>query len=122
MASVRKAWPKGKPKGYDKFLALAKTGKPREARQIDQREDIEKSITFSVPNAVQVLETLHDMGAPSRILVDGKPHLGTDNLVKILKRFRATLIEAGAVFRYSTCVEDLIIEDNTLKGLTLRRR
>ena len=41
-----KAWPKGKPKGYDKFLALAKKGKPREAGRVDQREDIEKSIAY----------------------------------------------------------------------------
>lgn len=27
---------------------------------------------------VQVLETLVEHGAPDRILVDGKPHLGTD--------------------------------------------
>lgn len=41
-----KAWPKGKPKGYDKFLALAKKGKAREVKKIDQREDIERSITY----------------------------------------------------------------------------
>lgn len=41
-----KTWPKGRPAGYDKFIALAKTGKPRKAGKIDQREDIEKSIAF----------------------------------------------------------------------------
>ncbi len=41
-----KAWPKGKPKGYDKFLALAGKGRPREAGRVDQREDIEKSIAY----------------------------------------------------------------------------
>lgn len=41
-----KAWPKGKPKGYDKFLALAKSGKPRKAGPVDQREDISKSIAY----------------------------------------------------------------------------
>ena len=33
----------------------------------------------------RVLETLVTHGAPDRILVDGKPHLGTDRLVRILK-------------------------------------
>ena len=32
-----------------------------------------------------VLRILVDNGAPSRILVDGKPHLGTDRLVRILR-------------------------------------
>ena len=41
-----KAWPKGKPKGYDKFLALAKTGKPRKAGKVDQLQDIERSIAY----------------------------------------------------------------------------
>jgi sugar phosphate isomerase/epimerase len=39
-------WPKGKPKGYDKFLALAKKGKPRKAGKVDQREDIERSLAY----------------------------------------------------------------------------
>ncbi len=33
----------------------------------------------------RVLERLVAHGAPDRILVDGKPHLGTDRLVRILK-------------------------------------
>lgn len=33
----------------------------------------------------RVLGRLVAHGAPSRILVDGKPHLGTDRLVRILK-------------------------------------
>ncbi|NNC88094.1 MAG: sugar phosphate isomerase/epimerase [Akkermansiaceae bacterium] len=53
-----KAWPDGKPKGYDKFLGWAKAGKPREAwkpaegadRKIAQQEyqrgEIERSIAF----------------------------------------------------------------------------
>lgn len=34
----------------------------------------------------EVLETLVEFGAPERILTDGSPHLGTDNLVRLLKR------------------------------------
>lgn len=52
----RRAWPNGKPKGYDRFLALAKKGTPREAwrapegverrkaEQDYQRSEIERSI------------------------------------------------------------------------------
>lgn len=53
-----KAWPDGKPAGYEKFLALAAKGKPREpwkapagvekgkARQEYQRGELERSITY----------------------------------------------------------------------------
>ncbi len=53
-----KAWPKGKPKGYDKFLAWAKPGKPRNAHkhpagkdrkladQEYQRGELERSIAY----------------------------------------------------------------------------
>ncbi len=53
-----KAWPKGKPKGFDKFLAWAKQGKPRAAHKrpegVDrkkadqdyQRGEIERSIKY----------------------------------------------------------------------------
>ena len=45
-AAYWKAWPKGKPKGYEKFLTLARKGKPRKAGPVDQREDIAKSIAY----------------------------------------------------------------------------
>ena len=56
--SFWKAWPKGKPKGYDKFIELAKKGKPRKpwtpAKNIDkskadqdyQKSEIAKSIDY----------------------------------------------------------------------------
>ena len=56
--SFWKAWPNGKPKGYDKFIQLAKKGKPRKAwsppsnvekSQADkdyQRSEISKSISY----------------------------------------------------------------------------
>ena len=59
-----------------------------------------------------VLQTLVEHGAPEKILVDGKPHLGTDKLVVILRNLRAHLISLGAEFRFDTKVIDLLIEDN----------
>ncbi|KAL7534951.1 hypothetical protein ACHAXR_006160 [Thalassiosira sp. AJA248-18] len=38
-----------------------------------------------------VLETLVKYGAPKRILVEGGPHLGTDNLVRLLRNMREDL-------------------------------
>ena len=49
-----------------------------------------------------VLETMVHFGAPPRILLDGSPHLGTDNLVRMLKRFRAELLDLGAKIRWDS--------------------
>jgi len=65
-----------------------------------------------------VLETLHAFGGPARILTDGKPHLGTDKLVKILKRFRAELHALGVDVRYGHRVDDLVLgDDGAVRGL-----
>ena len=47
-----------------------------------------------------VLETLHRFGAPDSILWDGKPHVGTDRLVVVLRNLRAHLKDRGAELRY----------------------
>ena len=67
-----------------------------------------------------VLETFTEFGAPERILVDGKPHLGTDKLVKLLKSFRAALLGLDVDIRFDTCVEDLLVEGGHVVGLRLR--
>ena len=41
------------------------------------------------------MKTLVQFGAPPNILVDGKPHLGTDKLVPLLRNFRHHLRELG---------------------------
>lgn len=43
----------------------------------------------------QVMKTLVRFGAPESILVDGKPHLGTDRLIPLLRNFRQHLQELG---------------------------
>lgn len=57
-----------------------------------------------------VLEKLVEFGAPERILVDGKPHLGTDRLVRILRSARAYLIGQGVDFRFGTTMVDVITD------------
>ncbi len=71
-----------------------------------------------------ILETIVALGGPERILVDGKPHLGTDKLVALCKAFRAELEERGCAVRYGAMVEDLIVESSAagdeVKGVVLR--
>ena len=56
-----------------------------------------------------VLNTLVTFGAPERILIDGKPHLGTDRLVRILSSAREALKEEGVKFLFGTRVDDIIL-------------
>ena len=47
-----------------------------------------------------VLQALVRFGAPDDILVNGKPHLGTDRLVRILRAARLYLQTLGVEFRF----------------------
>jgi hypothetical protein len=48
----------------------------------------------------QVMKTFVQFGGPPNILVDGKPHLGTDKLVPLLRNFRHHLKELGVSATY----------------------
>ena len=71
-----------------------------------------------------VLETIVGLGGPQEILVDGKPHLGTDRLVALCKAFRAALVERGCEVRFGAFVEDFDVERRTdgdrLRAVVLR--
>lgn len=64
-----------------------------------------------------VLQTLVQFGAPERICVDGKPHLGTDRLVVILRNFRNHLLQLGVEIHFGTEMEDLEIQNGRLLGV-----
>ncbi len=64
-----------------------------------------------------VLETFVKFGAPSDILYDAKPHIGTDILAKVIKNMRDYLIKHDAEFRFQTCLKDIQIKENALHAL-----
>lgn len=66
----------------------------------------------------RVLSALVENGAPSRILVDGKPHLGTDRLVRILKSMRGKLQGQGCVLLFNTTVVDLCVSEESTRRVT----
>lgn len=76
---------------------------------------------IGAPQVRFVLETLVEMGAPERILTDGKPHLGTDRLVALLKQLRAALLASGAEVCFGHRVEGLLCDTHgrQITGLTL---
>ncbi|XP_028793987.1 uncharacterized protein LOC114749629 isoform X1 [Neltuma alba] len=68
-------------------------------------------------SVLAVMRTLVQFGAPQNILVDGKPHLGTDRLVPLLRNFRQHLLELGVSIKFGARVDDIIIEDGHVLGV-----
>jgi hypothetical protein len=62
-------------------------------------------ILVTVGLGLQVMKTFVHFGAPPNILVDGKPHLGTDKLVPLLRNFRHHLRELGVSFSIYVFIE-----------------
>lgn len=54
------------------------------------------------------------------ILVSGKPHLGTDRLVLLLRAFRRRLVELGVDLRFSATMADLLVQRGRVCGVRLR--
>ncbi len=65
-----------------------------------------------------VLEKFVEFGAPKEILSKSKPHIGTDNLRKIVKAIRNRIIQLGGKVIFNSEISDFIIKDNELKGVS----
>ena len=65
-----------------------------------------------------ILETLVSCGAPEDILIDAKPHVGTDYLHTVLVNLRRCLLELGTDIRFESRLADLDIRDGALRGIT----
>jgi uncharacterized FAD-dependent dehydrogenase len=68
-------------------------------------------------NVRLVLETLVQYGAPRDILVQGAPHLGTDNLVRLLRNMRLDLEKRGGEIWFGTKMTEFIVQDGVVKGV-----
>jgi uncharacterized FAD-dependent dehydrogenase len=69
------------------------------------------------PHTAWVKETFVDMGAPSEILTDAKPHIGTDRLRKVVINLRNNLIKRGCEVRFQSRVTDFLVFEGRLKGV-----
>ena len=61
------------------------------------------------PHIRHVLETFVEAGAPTDILVDAKPHIGTDLLVDVVRNLRRAIEEAGGEVRVLTRLDGLVL-------------
>ena len=66
-----------------------------------------------------ILEQLVSCGAPEDILIDAKPHVGTDYLHIALKNLRQKLLELGADVRFESKLTDLTIQNGQLTAITV---
>ncbi|KAK6942321.1 Ubiquitin-like domain [Dillenia turbinata] len=65
----------------------------------------------------EVMKSLVHIGAPRNILIDGKPHLGTDGLAPLLHNFRHHLQGLSVTVKFGTRLNDLLIENALVVGV-----
>ncbi|XP_012573955.1 uncharacterized protein [Cicer arietinum] len=70
-------------------------------------------------SVIAVMRTLVQFGATKQILIAGKPHLGTDRLVPLLRNFRQHLQDLGVTIKFGTRVDDLHIENGHVLGVMI---
>ena len=66
-----------------------------------------------------VIEILAIHGAPHEILVDARPHIGSNKLPKVITALRETLERVGSEVRFGARVVDLIVRDRRAIGVRL---
>ena len=66
-----------------------------------------------------VLAEFVRFGADKNILVDAHPHLGTDKLVRIIRRMREHLLKLGVDYRFNARVDEVLQNKQTATGVRL---
>ncbi len=67
----------------------------------------------------RVLQTFVDHGASPDILVDARPHIGTNKLPQIIESMRAAVLAAGGEIHFESRVTELLTEKGRLLGARL---
>lgn len=70
----------------------------------------------------KVFEILVANGAPSEILYDSHPHIGTDYLRKVIINIRKKIIKMGGEFWYQSCFTDFLVEEGEMKQVTINHQ
>lgn len=65
-----------------------------------------------------IFDTLIAGGAPDEIRYLASPHLGSDNLLRILPRLRAMLRNEGVMLRFGTAVTDITVTNGRITALS----
>lgn len=73
------------------------------------------------PHVRSILETFVAHGAPEEILIDQKPHIGTDRLKGVVSSIREEIIHLGGTVLFGTRLEELILHSGHIAGAVLSR-
>ena len=65
----------------------------------------------------RILNILAQFGAHERILYEAHPHIGTNKLPEIITAIREQLLHYGAQFLFEQKVSDLLLQNDTVKGV-----
>lgn len=68
-------------------------------------------------NIEYILKKFQEWGAPEEILYDSKPHIGTDQLQKVIINLRNYLISKGCTIKFNSEATDFVIKDNSIKEI-----
>ncbi len=66
-----------------------------------------------------VIEILARHGAPATILVDARPHIGSNKLPKVITSLREALEQVGSSIRFGARVTELVVRDGRAIGVRL---
>lgn len=69
------------------------------------------------PRSKYVFEEMVEAGAPEEIMYTAKAHVGTDKLRHLVRNLRKKIISLGAEIRFSACMTDMEIENDTLQAI-----
>lgn len=73
-------------------------------------------------NINHVLELLVEHGAPSDILIDAHPHIGSNKLPIVVQNIRQTILEHGGEIHFDSFVSDFILKENAIKGVIVNTK
>jgi uncharacterized protein len=77
------------------------------------------STQINNPLIKQIKEALVRFGAPSEILYEAKPHIGTDKLRIVLRNIREHLISKGVEINFSSKLTDIVVHDSKIKEIVI---
>ena len=66
-----------------------------------------------------VLREFVAAGAPEEILYEARPHIGTENLVRVVRHLRETIIELGGQVRFEMKLTGLAIRNGAISGVVV---
>lgn len=69
-----------------------------------------------------VLKEFYNLGAPEQILYINKPHIGTDNLINIIRNMRNEIIKLGGEFLFNEKVTDFEFENSKVTAVICSKR